>query len=357
VVELEALAGAWETIGTTCPDRLKRTPWEGAASADAILDAPLPALDYDFYPSPLGDALVLVRHLYHDLPRCETVIPQKIGISTVSILRASGEETLLFPFAQHASLPASQDRYALTHPDAPNVYLDEVVWSPQGRYIAFVAAYRDLCGGADCVRYHLYIWNVETGQLYIHGEARHVAWADGGEAINFFRLINEGDGRQAAHLYTMRPDGANRQEIWLPGGATYLTTNQTPLGLPWNAGGTRVLVENAGGQEVMLLNVSDRDFSPRIDIPDMMPQPNRLAVHLLRGESMLLWTTIQGVFVTQNVRSGEWARLNSQLASTGVPLVQVRPYPLGPRALIELADGSAYVLNAEADTLTPVRYP
>jgi hypothetical protein len=152
----------------------------------------------------------------------------------------------------------------------------------------------------------------------------------------------------------MRPDGNDRQEIWLPGGAVYVSDRQQGLGLPWNDGGTRVMVANAGMGEVMLFNLSDRAFTPPVTVPDLMPQPNRLAVDLIQGEKAFLWTTIRGEFVTQNVRTGDWLQLTSDLATTGVAPVGVRPFASGSKALVEMVDGTAYVLDITADQLIPV---
>lgn len=356
-VEIDLLGQALAALRTDCPDRLIGTVWENAASLDEALQIPLPPLTYDYYPAPDGERLLLVRHLTLLLPRCETVVPEQIGVSRVSLLNADGTETLLFPFPQHGSVPPSEDRYTPSDPaNTWNVYLDEVVWSPHGRYIAFVVAYRDSCDGETCFRFHLYVWNVETGQLYMPGEGRHVGWANAGEAINLFRLVAGADGSRIAHLFTMRPDGSNRQEIWLPGGAVYVSGEQRPLGFPWNESGTRVMVANAGLGEVMLFNLSDRGFTPPVALPDTMPALNRLAVLLIRGESQYLWTTIRGDFVTQSVRTGDWQPLASTVATTGVAPVRVRIFGSGSTALVELADGRAYVLDAEADRLTPVTF-
>lgn len=356
-VEIDTFSQVFAAVQQTCPDRLKGTPWETPDSQAAPLNVPLPALDYEFYPAPDGSRLLLVRHLTLDVPRCETVIPRRIGMNRVSLLNADGTETELFPFPQNGSVPASEDRYALSEPDAPNVYLDEIVWSPQGKYIAFVAAYLDQCAGQGCYRFHMYISNLETGQLYVVGEGRHVGWSNGGERINFFRLIREADDRQVAHLYTMRPDGTDRQEVWLPGGAAYISTQQTGYDLPWNDGGTRVMVGNAGGiDEVMLFNLNDRAFTPPVLVPDLAPLPNRLAINLVKGEKTILWTTIRGQFILQTVNTGDWTVLNSQVSSLGVPTAQVRTFLTGDRALVEMADGSAYILEIDRDLLTPVTY-
>lgn len=352
-VEIDRLGQALDSVHSRCPARLAGTPFENL-DLDGALSLALPPLEYDFYPSPDGTRLLLVRHLHLRLPRCDTVVPERVGISRVSVLDASGTETPLFPFPQHGSVPASEDRYAPGVPDSWNVYLDEVVWSPQGKYIAFVAAYRDQCSGQPCYRFQLYVSNLDTGQLYILGEGRHVGWTNGGEGINAFRLVTGDDGRQVAHLFTMRPDGTDRQEIWLPGGAVYVSDSQQGLGLPWNDSGTRVMVANAGMGEVMLFNLSDRAFTPAVTVPDLMPQPNRLSVNLIRGETAFLWTTIRGEFVTQNVRTGDWVPLHSDLATTGVAPVRVRPFATGNKALVEMADGSAYVLDINADQLIPV---
>ncbi len=120
--------------------------------------------------------------------------------------------------------------------------------------------------------------------------------------------------------------------------------------------GTRVMVLNAGGGEVMLFTLGDRSFTPAITIPDRMPPVNRLAVFPIKGGTTLLWTTIRGDFVTQDVQTGEWKNLASTAASTGVPPAHVRGFALGGTALVEMADGTAYILDVDADTLTPVTF-
>jgi hypothetical protein len=353
-VEIEHLTSALDTLRAECPDRLTSTVWESLDTPDAVEGVTLPPLDYDVYPAPDGDRLLLVRHLTLDVPRCSTVIPETVGISRVSILSTDGTETALFPYPQHGSVPESQDRYTLSAPDRPNVYLDEVAWSPDGQHIAFVAAYLDTCEGEGCYRFHIFVWNTATGQLYVLGEGRHMGWANGGARLNFFRLIADADGNRLPRLYTTRPDGSDRQEIWLPGGAVYVSSEQTPLGFPWNTSGTRVLVGNAGVEEVMLFNLADRDFTPPVTLPDTMPHVNRLDVHLVRRESTLLWTTIRGEFVTQDVTSGEWTPLESEVASLGVAPIAARPFYDGAHALIDMGNGTAYVLDFQADELAQV---
>jgi hypothetical protein len=355
-VEIDWLGQALDSVSQGCPDRLANSDLSGVTTLDAALQLPLPALEYDYYPSPDGNRLVLVRHQELRVPRCDNVVPERAGISTVSVLDASGVETVLFPFPQHGSIPESSDSYTDGEPSASNVALDEVVWSPQGRYIAFVASYRYACNRQDCYRFHIYVSNLDTGQLYILGEGRHVGWSSGGERINFFRWVTGTDGKQTAHLYSARPDGTDRQEVWLPGGAGYVSPERQPLGFPWDDSGTHVMVGNAGVGEVMLFDVADRSFSTPVFLPDLMPQPNRLSVHFIHGEKTYFWTTIRGEFVLQNARTGDWTQLNSTVATTGVAPTQARPFALGDKALIEMADGSAYILDMAADQLSPVMF-
>ncbi len=139
-VEIERLVPAVEQARQTCPQRLTGTPFAGLARAEDALQLPLPPLDYDVYPAPDGSRLLLVRHLHLLVPRCDHALPERIGISRVAVLDQNGAETELFPFAQHSDLPASEDGYAADTIDAWAIYLDEVVWAPDGRHIEFVAA-------------------------------------------------------------------------------------------------------------------------------------------------------------------------------------------------------------------------
>jgi len=354
-VEIERLVPAVEQARQACPQRLEGTPLAALPSAEDALRLPLPPLDYEVFPAPDGSRLLLVRHLHLLVPRCDHALPERIGISRVSVLDADGTETELFPFAQHSSIPPSEDVYAADTLDAWAIYLDEIVWSPHGRYIAFVAAYRDTCGETDCYRFHMYVADLESGQLYILGEGRHVAWADGGERLVFFRLVTGAEGQRVARLFSARPDGTDRQEIWLPGGAVYVSATQTALGLPWNESGTRLMVGNAGGtDEVMVFTLADKSFTPPVAVPALAMPLNRLSVHLVQGETAYLWTTIRGDFVVQNVRRGDAVPLESALGRTGVPLKWVKPFASGETVLAAMADGSAYVLDIGADTLTPV---
>ncbi len=352
-IELDTLTQGLAAVEQNCPDRLTGTIWADEAARTDPTSVALPALDYTIYPAPAGDRLLLVRPLLLTLPRCDTALPERVGMTRVTLLAADGAETELFPFPQHGSIPASQDRYALSEPDAPRVYLDEIKWSPDGQYVAFVAAYRDTCDDTDCYRFQMYVWNTGSGQLYVPGEGRHVAWANNGAQLLAFRLLTEGDV-QRGHLYSMNPDGTQRQEIWLPGGAVYLSTTQTDLGFPWNAGGTRVLIGNGGTEQVMVLNIVDRGLTSPVAVPDIAAPLNRLSVDYVKGDSALLWTTIRGQFVLQDTRSGDAVRLASEVASTGVPLREVRPFSTGLHALLEMSNGTAYVLDLAGDRLTQV---
>ena len=355
-VERQRLRELLSAAQTNCPQRLRGTPFEGL-SAEQALALPLPPLEYDFYPAPNGDRLLLVRHQHLLLPRCHTVIPERVGMSTVSVLSADGSEQVLFPFPQHGAIPSSEDEYAESEPSPWQVYLAEVVWSPSETHIAFVAAYRDRCGTGDCFRFHVYVANLETGELYILGEGRHIGWAAGGASLNVFRLVSGAEGARQAHLFTMRPNGWERQEIWLPGGAVYVSDEERPLGFPWNAGGTRVMVANKGLGEVMLFELANRAFTPAVTLPPLAVPTNRLSVHLVSGESAYLWTTIRGDFVLQDARNGSWRKLQSTLATSGVAPRRVRIFPSGNLALIEMADGSAWLLDYGADALRAVAFP
>jgi len=348
-VEVEALTALLDRARAECPQRLIGTPFAGLASAADALDLPLPPSDYDVYPSPDGERLVLVRHFHLLAPRCDTAVPERVGISTVSVVGTDGSVSELFPFPQHGSVPASEDRYGAGEPSEWNVTLDEVVWSPQGTHVAFVAAYRDTCAGEACTRFQVYVANLQSGQLYVLGDGRHVAWGEGGARLTLFRRVGT-----VTHLFALRPDGTERQEIWLPGGAAYVSAERDPLGLPWDAGGAQLLVSDAAQDAVMLFTVTDRAFSAPIPIPDRMTAVNRLSVEILPGGRTLLWTTIRGEFAVQQVRGGEWTPLASELASTGVAPRRVRPFASGQAALIEMADGAAYVLDLSADRLIPV---
>jgi hypothetical protein len=352
-VEIDYLASAIETISTECPEKLAGTAFENVTLEQA-LQINLAPYAYDFYPSPDGEKLVLVRHQLLRVPRCDNVVPERTGISTVFVIDADGASTELFPFPQHGTVPESVDVYRGGEPSQFNVYFEDVAWSPNGKYVAFTTDYRYQCNRQDCYRIHLYIANLDTGQLYVLGEGRRIGWTNGGEGINFFRLISDGAGNQVAHLYTARPDGSARQEIWLPGGAIYVSDVKEPLNLPWTSGGTRVMVVNAGGGEVMLFALADRAFTPVVTLPDLMMPENRLAVYAMQGDKVYLWATIRGEFVRQNARTGDWYELESELATTGIAPVRVRPFDDGVHLLVEMADGSAYVLNIDADELVPV---
>lgn len=355
-VELDYLAETLAALAENCPDKLAGTPFENVPPAD-ILQMPLPENDYDLYPAPDGSRLVVVRHQHVRVPRCDNVVPQRVGVSLVSVIDTAGARTELFPFPQHGSIPDSVDTYQGGEPSEFSVYFEDVTWSPQGRYIAFTTAYRYACNRQDCYRFHLYIWDMEAGQLYVLGEGRRLSWTNGGQGVNFFRLSSDGAGNQVPRLYSARPDGSARQEIWLPGGAIYLSDAKPPLDLPWSADGTRVMVENRPRGEVMLFKLADRDFTPVVTLPDLAThQANRLAVHALQGDKVYLWATIRGEFVRQNARTGDWVELNSELASTGVAPARVRPFADEVHVLVEMVDGSAHVLNIDTDEIVPVTF-
>ncbi len=356
LVEIDRLRVLLDDARANCPDRLTGTPFADG-DVNAALKLPLPPLEYDLYPAPDGQQAVIVRHLHLRVPRCETVIPERVGISRVSLLNADGSEVLLFPFPQHPTVPDSIGNYTISEPGEWGVYLDEVVWSPHSRYIAFTAAYRDNnCAIGRCLRFHVFVSKLETGELFPLGEGRHVGWTAGGEGINVFRLSYEIGGQPKPVLQTMRPNGFDRQDMWLPGGAVYFSAAQFGFGFPWNASGTRVLVANAGEGEVMLFELATRDFTSRVAIPDRMSALNRLAVHLVRSETSYLWATIRGDFALQSVSSGRWEALESTLTPTGIAPRQVRPFADGSSALVEMVDGSAYVLDFVTDRLAPVTF-
>jgi hypothetical protein len=114
------------------------------------------------------------------------------------------------------------------------------------------------------------------------------------------------------------------------------------------------MVLNAGGGEVMLFNLEDRAFTAVVDLPDLMLPDNRLAVYSVQGDRVYVWATIRGEFVRQNAQTGDWYELDSELATTGIAPVHVRPFDDGVHLLVEMRDGSAYVLNIDTDELVEV---
>jgi len=165
-VEVARLRDMLATAQATCPQKLRGTPFDGL-SAEQALALPLPALEYDFYPAPSGERIVLVRHQHVLVPRCETIIPERVGTSTVSVLSADGGERVLFPFPQHGTIPPSEDWYAESEPDPWQVYLAEVVWAPDERHIAFGNNDRPGVMTAAAVRTYLNRFAVLPGENII----------------------------------------------------------------------------------------------------------------------------------------------------------------------------------------------
>ncbi len=114
-VETERLVPAVEQAMQTCPHRLAGTPFAALSSPEDALNLPLPPLDYDVVPAPDASRLLLVRHLHLLVPRCDSALPERIGISRVVVLSPDGSETELFPFAQHSSIPPADDQLRRGH--------------------------------------------------------------------------------------------------------------------------------------------------------------------------------------------------------------------------------------------------
>ena len=107
----------------------------------------------------------------------------------------------------------------------------------------------------------------------------------------------------------------------------------------------------------MVFDTRDKSFTPPVLVPAIATPLNRLAIDFVQGETALLWATIRGDFAVQSVRRGDTTRLDSALGAAGVPLAYVQPFATGQAALAVMTDGSAYVLDLAADTLTPVALP
>lgn len=352
-VEFDRLRELLNDARTNCPDRLTGMVLGNIESLEDAESVPLPALDYVVYPAPDGSRLLLVRHLYLGIPRCDTTLWEPVGISRVSVLDLDGTETVLFPYPQHGTVPDSVDSYTGGEPTLRNVSLADVVWSPNGKYIMFNVAYRYPCGHEDCYRMHLYVYNLEVGQLYRLGEGYHAGWTDGGEGINFFRLIQDDGGQSAAHLYTVRFDGTSRQEIELPDNVTYISNQlRLPVLSSWNASGTQFIVVDE--DKVMLFNLADRSVTSPVAVPDKEPEDTWYSVHLVQDDTAYLWTTYFGKFMLQDVQSGQWATLASTLSTSDTPLAQVQSFGDGRHVLVTRAGRDSYVLDFVADTLVPV---
>lgn len=353
---------AMNLIKANCPDLLadpQRTALQSLTDIRA-LEMPSPSVAY--YPAPDGSRILAFHEFLYALPPCGGA-DVTYGTTYVSLSDVNSSQ-IVFPFSQHGDPPPSTQCGPQVDSPRPNqmTYVDEIAWSQDSRYVALGVRYLRDSSQFPCAYYHVFVVNTSTLSVTYIGEGRRLGWGQGGRRLRFVsveRSDPNADGVE--HLYSVLPDGSDRLEIFIPGGATWLpgALDTTLATLPWTAAGDKLLVCNGRVYhcgETTVFRIIDSGFEATpIIAPDATQLGTTLAsVHFVLGDTQLLWASTDGGLFIQPIKgenAGRWTRLAASLNS---PIVRVEPVDSGVGAVLWLADGQVVYLDILADRLTSV---
>ncbi|NDJ86990.1 MAG: hypothetical protein GYB66_14010, partial [Chloroflexi bacterium] len=246
--DIDAANAALAERRASCPDVLEDTPWEGVTDAG---DAIVPEGEYDYYPSPDGGKVFLVRHFVLPIPECGGAPGPYFGISTTHLLREDRDIIDLFPYGQHGGV---RSREACMSPDVDNLAwttnLSEVVWSPDGDTVALTVRYLDQdTAGRPCAYYFVFLVDVFNGNVTPVAEGRRTFWASGGTRLHYLSFtVDNGYNILEERLMALSDSQTTQVNVSTAadGGVQFVpgSFNSTGVVLPVTADGTRVLVCN-----------------------------------------------------------------------------------------------------------------
>ncbi len=331
-----------------CPDVLVGTPWETALSAG---DAIVPEGAFDYYLSPDGGKIFLVRHRVLMMPACGSAIGRYYGVSTTHLLTPDAI-TDFFPFGQSSGARSKDSCLA---PDVVNfawrTELNEVVWSPDSDTVAFVARYIDQdVGTRTCAYYFTFMIDVYSGSVNAIAEGRHVGWGEGGARLYYFTQQTDNGYNILSQTFWQLGDGATN-EIGLGAGSEPLpqALDSTGVYLPWSEDGRQLLIcadDNCTG--VFTFDTVRRQAAPVVVTPEVFQPFEIKDIYFVAGGTRLLWLTTFGQAYLQGLQgidSGNWGSVALDSLGEGVTIDTVTVMPGGIHVLLHLNNGDYAILN------------
>lgn len=355
-----------------CPQALNGTPWQNVTEAGEVI---VPEGPFDFYPSPDGGKVFLVRHRVVLMPACNEATGKYYGASTVHLLSNQGVSDL-FPYGQNSGARSKDSCLApdVSNP-AWNTHLSQVVWSPDSDTVAFTARYLDRgSGDRPCAFYYTFMVDAFSGNVAPIAEGRRVGWGEGGTRLYYFtQEVDTGYNILGTRMWQL--SNGETTQIGLPAGAQPLPPvfDSTEVVLPWSSDGRQVLLcaGETGCPNTISFEILDRQPTPPNPVPDELQPFTIETVTYVAGDTRLLWLATDGHVYLQAIRgidAGNWEEVTAgTLDNTAVEAVSVMP--TGVFVVLHLDNGEYALLNtisrevvmlgqlAERDALDPEDVP
>lgn len=336
----------------TCPEVLSPQ----VANASDISNIFFANGELSIHPSEEGGQAIIFRDYLIDIPTCEGV-SELYGTTYVSLASAT-DEAGVFPYSQHSAPPESRfcQTPLVVEPEYVT-YMSEVAWSQDGRYVALDVRYLRANAQFPCAFYHVFVVNTSTQTVSYAGEGRRIGWGQGGRRLRYVR-VQKTDPNLAGEerMFSLRPDGQDEVEIFLPDGATWVPGAVDILGtvLPWSASGDALLVCNGEVytcSDMSTFRVEDSSFiTQSISLPAGAQMGSTLeSVQYVAGDSQLLWLSTDGRIFLQEVDGGApiEIRLNGVVDS-------IVALPTGVGAVLVLEDDRYFYLDVLSTQVTAI---
>lgn len=306
-----------------------------------------------FFSSPDGEKILTFRDYTISIPDCANQKTEQFGTSYVSLLDSNGEQ-VIFPYSQHSDPPSTP----FCQP--PNVlfpeqrtFVDEVVWSPDGTYVAMVVRYLRDSQNFPCAFYHIFLVNVQTLELSYLDTGRRLSWTDSGRRLLYARVERtDPNDLGIERLFSVRPDGSDRIEIPLLPDLTLLPSalDVQHTTLPWDAAGEGLLVcvgRVYTCNEVRTFFPMTQNVSPVLTTPVQMGT-DLSAVFYVAGNTGLVWLSSDGRVLIQLFEE------SVQEVNVGLPIFEIQPLPSGIGVLLRSEEGRYFYYDVATGTVTEV---
>lgn len=294
-----------------------------------------------FYPSPDGQKMLVFRDYTLGLPDCANSLNEQFGTTYVSLVDVNGEQ-VIFPYSQHSNPPASEFcQTPLVFASETRTFVDEVKWSPDGKFAALGMRYLRNSQHFPCAFYHIFLVNLQTFEVSYLDAGRRVSWADDGRRLQFVRHERL-DPNQIGieRMFSVRPDRTDKIEIYLPDGMRLIPDSLDLL--PHTTQGNEFLVcVGDGCEQVSIFSLNTLAFS------SPMPSENDfLSVYFVAGGTKLLWLNSQGqVFIQSDER---------QALALGLPIVEVIPIEDGFGAVLRTPENRYFYWDVTSNEVNEV---
>lgn len=347
--DLDAANNALADRRANCPEVLSGTPWEDVSTAAEVI---VPEGDFDYYLSPDGGKIFLIRHRVLPIPACNSTPGKYYGISTAHLILNENINDL-FPYSQHSGARSKNNCFS---PSVDHVawttYLSQVVWSPDSDTVVFTARYLDQDdGGRPCAYYYTYMIDVFSGQITPIDEGRRVAWGEGGTRLYYFAESTD-NGYNITNTEFWQLESGEWTRIALPDTAQPLpgVFDSTGLLLPWTEDGRQALFCTGpiNCPTVFSFDILARQPSLAVELPDIFQPFEIKSVHYVAGNTRLLWLTQNGdtfIQALQGIDAGNWGGVSLDQFAAPARVSNVQIMPGGIFVLMQLENDEYGLLN------------